>query len=417
MYNKIKSLLETSTVRQSSITTISTFASAALGAVFYLILARLLGTSDYGLFSLSLSILVTSVTIADVGMGQGIIRFIGENRDSDKYLGYANFALKTKLFLALVCWLGLTLFASPIASLISQPSLVDTLPVVGFGTFAFIMASYSFSMLQSLQKFSIWGGLQVGSNLIRLFILWTMSFLVPVDTHLAILVFGFTSLFSFLLSWFWLDKKIWIARSNTTHALHFWNFNKWTASFSMLSSVVSRLDIFLASRYLDLSTIGSYSLAVTMVSFMPQLSVAIGAVTSAKLANKSDPRDAKRYLRKSTIFLTLVSIGVALLMIPTALVVVRFAGTGYSAALPPFFVLLVSQIIFMMGNPLRDYILYFLKTPRVFFWTAIVQGIVVVVSGVLLIPKFGNVGTALSVFASLLALTGSCLYFFYRKSK
>lgn len=417
MYDKIKSLLKTSTVRQSSITTISTFASAGLGAVFYLILARLLGTSDYGLFSLSLSILVTSVTIADVGMGQGIIRFIGENRDSPKYLGFANFALKTKLLLALACWIGLSVFSGAVASLVGQPSLVGTLPAVGFGTFAFIMASYSFSMLQSLQKFSVWGGLQVGSNIVRLLVLWGISQFIPIDTRLAILVFGFTSLISFLLSWLWLDNKIWFTKSDKTHAAHFWDFNKWTASFSMLSSLVSRLDIFLASRYLDLSVIGSYSLAVTMVSFLPQLSVAIGAVTSAKLANKSDPKDARIYLGKSTMFLTLVSVGVALLMIPTALIVVRFAGTGYSAALPPFFVLLVSQIIFMMGNPLRDYILYFQKTPKIFFWTAIIQGIVVVAFGVVLIPRFGNVGTALSVFASLLALTGSCLYYFFRKGR
>ncbi|MEK9201172.1 MAG: oligosaccharide flippase family protein [Patescibacteria group bacterium] len=418
MYKRIKTLLNTQTVRQSSITTISTFASAGLGAVFYLVLARVLGSSEYGLFTLCLTILITIVTVADVGMGQGIIRFIGEHRNSEKYLGYANFALKTKIVLGVVSWVGLMVFSSTIARLLGQPSLQRVLPVVGFGVFSYVLASYAFTMLQAMQKFVVWGGLQIGSNLVRLMFLWILSWFTRIDAYSALLVFSLTSFISFVLSWFWLDRKIFSAPSSKDHAFHFWDFNKWTASFSMLSAVVSRLDIFLASKYLSLSTVGTYSLAVTMVSFLPQLSVAIGAVTSAKFANKSDGVDARNYLKKASIFSTLIGLGVSLLMVPTAYIVVYFAGSEYLASLAPFLVLLLAQIVFMAGNPLRDFILYFMRTPKIFFWTAVVQGIVILAAGTWLIPIYQTSGIAISVLISQIVLGFMCLvYFFHNKNR
>lgn len=103
MRHRIISLLKTHTIRQSAITSISTFISAGLGAVFYLLLARFLGPHEYGLFSLSLTLLMLLVTISDVGMAQGLIRFIGEKRNSDGYLPFASLALRTKILMGLLC--------------------------------------------------------------------------------------------------------------------------------------------------------------------------------------------------------------------------------------------------------------------------------------------------------------------------
>ena len=65
MRQLISQAIHTSTFRQTIITTVSTFASAGLGAVFYLFLARLLTPADYGLFTLATSAALTALSIAD----------------------------------------------------------------------------------------------------------------------------------------------------------------------------------------------------------------------------------------------------------------------------------------------------------------------------------------------------------------
>lgn len=419
MRKQIQQVLNTHTFRQSAITSASTFLSAALGAVFYLVLARALGASNYGLFSLSLSTVVLLVTVADVGMGQALVRFVGQNRGSDAYLPYASLALRTKLITGSICWLVLWLFAKPIAiMLFRQPGLQPLLPTVGFGVFSYLLISFSVSTSQALQKFFVWGGLQVGPNLFRLLLLGLLFLTHFVNPLTSLVIFSVASTVGFAASWFWLDRRIIMTPFSLTHFNKFWNFSKWTAAFMVLSSIVSRLDVLLSGRYLGLSSVGVYSLAATMVSFLPQISSSIGAVTSAKFAGFKNQFQAITYLKKATLFTSGVGLAVAVAMVPVAVLVIRFAGSGFATAFTPFLILLLSLMVFMAGNPLRDYLLYFLHRPRFFFWANLVQGAALIIMIRLLAPSLGIAGTALSVLGSHIVLALVCLrYFFQTTSK
>ncbi|MBI2008197.1 oligosaccharide flippase family protein [Candidatus Amesbacteria bacterium] len=414
MRERIRLVLNTHTFRQSAVTSASTFLSAGLGAVFYLALARVLGASSYGLFSLSLSALVLIVTVADVGMGQALVRFVGQNRHNDAYLPYASLALRAKLITGGLSWLVLWLFAAPLAiTVFRQPGLQPLLPTVGFGIFSYLLISFSVSTSQARQKFFVWGGLQVGPNLFRLLLLGLLFSMRLVNPLTSLVIFSVASSLGFAASWLWLDRRIITTPVSLTHFNKFWNFSKWAAAFMILSSIVSRLDVLLSGRYLDLSSVGVYSLAVTMVSFLPQISGSIGAVTSAKFAGFSRQLPADIYLKKATLFSAGVGLAVALIMIPVAILVIRFTGSGFTPAFTPFLILLLSLIIFMAGNPLRDYLLYFLHRPRFFFWANLVQGIALIIMIRFLTPSQGVVGTALSVLGSHVVLALVCLRYFY----
>ncbi|TSC88383.1 MAG: Uncharacterized protein G01um101416_51 [Microgenomates group bacterium Gr01-1014_16] len=415
MRERIKLVLNTHTFRQSAVTSVSTFLSAALGAVFYLALARVMGAGSYGLFSLSLYTLILIVTVADIGMGPALVRFVGQNRGSDAYLPYASLALRTKLVAGCLCWLALWLFAKPIAVMVfRQPGLQPLLPAVGFGIFSYLLISFSVSISQAQQKFFVWGGLQVGPNLFRLLLLGLLFSMRLVNPLTSLLIFSISSTAGFAVSWLWLDRRIITTPVGLAHFHKFWNFSKWTAAFMVLSSLISRLDVLLSGRYMDLSSIGAYSLAVTMVSFLPQISSSIGAVTSAKFAGFKHQSQADIYLKKTTLFTTGIGLAVALVMVPVAVLVIWVAGKDFGPAFTPFLVLLLSLIIFMAGNPLRDYLLYFLHRPRFFFWANLAQGIALVILIRLLTPSLGVVGTALSVLGSHIVLALICLRYFHR---
>ncbi len=402
MYSRIKNVIATNTFRQSIITVISTFATAGLGAVFYLLLARIIGAHEYGLFSVVVSILTIVVTFTDVGMGQGLVKFVAENSGSDKYQPYVKIALFTKIIIGLVVCLALWLFAKPLAvSLLHQPEVTKLLPIAGWGILSIMLFSLSIYVFQGLQKFTLWGGLQVGANFFRLLLLgFLLLVAVKIDSVWMLVLFIAAPLSGFLLSWFWLPVSIFKAKITLVHWHNFWNFNKWTAALGITATLASRLDTLLTARFLSLSQTGVYAMAITMVAFLPQLSSAIGAVTAPKFASFSDSDHSRRYLLKATLFSFGTSLAVALAMIPAALLVIRFTGRDFSASFTPFLILLLSLAIFTSLNPVRDSILYFYKRPQFFFWANLVQAVIIIGTGFFLIPRFGIIGTALTVLIS-----------------
>ena len=108
----------THTFRQSVITVVSTFGTAGLGAVFYLLLARTIGSHEFGLFSVAVSILTLLVSFADVGMGQGLVKFVAENNRNNAYWPFAKIAIQTKIAIGAFFCVILWIFSHPIGNLV-----------------------------------------------------------------------------------------------------------------------------------------------------------------------------------------------------------------------------------------------------------------------------------------------------------
>ena len=132
MKKKLLSIFQTQTLRQSAITVVSTFLSSGLGAVYYLLLARLLGPAQYGLFSIVIAAMGVVLPLADLGLGQSLIRFVSANKTDRKYFPFVNLALKTKLVsgaITLVIFLSLSSFMARF--IFHQPAVAGLLPWVG----------------------------------------------------------------------------------------------------------------------------------------------------------------------------------------------------------------------------------------------------------------------------------------------
>jgi len=415
MHKLISQAVRTSTFRQTAITTISTFASAGLGAVFYLVLAKLMSPSDYGLFTLATTFALLIISIGDLGSGQSLIRFTGQNLKDQAYFPYALISLRIKILTGTLSLAAFYFLARPLAvQLVNQPDLAPLLPVAGLVGTSLLLLSFVSDLARGLQKFILWGGIQIGSNIVRLGLLGLNFAVFSVSPASALFVFALAPIIVFVVAWGWLDKGILNSSITKSQIASYWSYNKWTAAFIIASAVTSRMDTFVSARFLSLDQVGIYGLANTMAAFMPQLSGAFGAVTSAKFASFQDPVHAAGYLKKAILFTTVVSLGVAAVMIPVALAVIWFTGSGYQAAFAPFLVLLAALALFTSFNPLRDSIFYFHARPDIFFWVSVFQSIVIVAVGTWLIPKYGVIGSALTVLISLLFLTLVLLYFYRR---
>lgn len=416
MHPKITGLLRSHTIQQSAITVISTFLSSALGAVFYVLVAKVLGPHSYGTFTLAMIIFALGVTFCEVGMGQGLVRFIGEDRQAPAYFPFAKIALITKIITGSFFLVIVSVFSKGIAAqFFHHPELGPVFPFVGVAVFFQLLFNYSMSVAQGLQKFMVWGGVQVGSNLFRLFLLLVFMMLSLTSPGAAVLLVGFASLSGFTVSWKWLDMRVIAAPVTKDQTRRFWSFNKWTALFIILSSLVSRLDTILTGRLLNLTQTGIYGLSSLMVSFLPQLASAIGVVTSSKFAGIKEHDHAHSYLQKTVLLNLGVSLAVAALMIPTALIFIEFAGHGYAGSFLPFLILLASSVIFMSGNPIRDSLLYYYLKPQFFVYSAVGQGLVLTLLSLFFIPRYGLIGSSISTLGGHIFLLLVSYLFYIRE--
>jgi len=417
MRKRIISIISTHTFRSSAVTSISTFLTAGLGAVFYLLVAKALGAKEYGLFSLVMTFFTLGVTIGDVGMGQSLIRFVGASVGSTSYYPYAKLALIVKLFLGSVLFLLFWSLTGPIVGFFHHPEISQLLPVIGIAIPLQLLLFLALVIFQGQQRFFLWGGIQVGSNMIRLLILGIIIMALPATSGSMLSGFSLAIFLATVISWAKLDKRFIFSKVNGQHIKEFFDFSKWTAAFMALSSLVSRMDIFLLAKWGgDLKEVGIYSLGVSMASFLPQLGGALGAVTSPKFAGFQDVASASRYLKKSTLFVSLSAIAVTLVMIPAALLVVWFTGRDFQASFKPFLILLSSFTIFLFTNPQRDCLLYYYRRPDFFWWLNLGQGTVLVLTSFFLIPTYGVVGAAFSVFVSHIFTLLASIWFYKKIS-
>ncbi len=90
----------------------------------------------------------------------------------------------------------------------------------------------------------------------------------------------------------------------------------------------------------------------------------------------------------------------------------RFSGPEYLAGFVPFLILILSQVIFLALSPLRDSLLYYYSRPDFFFWISLANGAVTLITGIILLPRLGLVGAALSNLFGQIIVNAFCFLFY-----
>ncbi|OGD08950.1 hypothetical protein A2397_05130 [Candidatus Amesbacteria bacterium RIFOXYB1_FULL_44_23] len=398
MLNKIRYALTTTTLRQSAITVFSTVANGGLAAVFYLLIARSLGPTQYGMFALIVATAAIMTVVFDFGNDRGMVKFIsGFESQPKKIHQVLKFSFLTKLVsstsLVIIC----TVFSKELAVIIfNQPLMTPYVPLIAIAFSSQLFFYFVTYYFQAKEQFVWWGLTFVGANFIRLILAVILLSQGRMDTAVAAWLFILTPILSFLIG----IKKIGLdflkVSIEKKMIMEILSFNKWVIGFSTISTISSKLDTYLTSYILKLSDVGVYGLANQAVIIMPNLVSALGAVTSPKFSRFDSREHNQSYLTKSLLFFGLVSLASVIVLLPIGVGFMVFSGSEYLAGLFPFVIILLAQGLFLALTPIRDSILYYFSKPQFFFWAGLVHGAITLLSGALLLPKYGLVGAGLS---------------------
>ncbi|MCL5019298.1 MAG: oligosaccharide flippase family protein, partial [Patescibacteria group bacterium] len=118
MRAKLKLLLSTATFKQSQVTLAGTIINGVLGAVFYILMARLLGPFDFGLLTVSIAALTLIADIVDFGTNTGLVRFVSSNISSNTERAWR--FLKLSLEIKVMVWILVLLLGMIAAPFIAE---------------------------------------------------------------------------------------------------------------------------------------------------------------------------------------------------------------------------------------------------------------------------------------------------------
>ncbi len=402
---KLKDILQTRTFRQSILTIFATVTSGVLGLLFYMLVARILGPYNFGIFAVATATLTLIADMGDLGADSGIIRFVNKYRDErPKALRFLKLAFESKVLVWLtISSLGWLITPYIVDNFFKKPELTDVLRFTLLGIGGVMLLSFSSHAIQAYQKYKVWSVLLVMSNLIRFLVITFLALNLTLNLQNTLFTYILIPFVFFIIGLFFLPN-FFQAKKEFGLFKEFYSFNIWVFLISIIAVVSSRMDIFLTTKFLSIEQVGIYSAAIQLTSFIPQLSFAIATVAAPKFSSLESKGEVIAYLKKLQLFVLGLAV-LGLIGIPVGYMIISYLyGQAYVASFTPFVILYIAQLIFLIALPVQQSIFYFFAKPQVFVPVALGQLSIMIFLGVRLINTFGITGAALTVLVGNLFL-------------
>ena len=400
MKEKILKIIRTKTLRQSVVTGTGTIINGVIGWIFYILVARNLGPSNFGIFSVATATIGLLSSIFNVGVDTGLVRFVGKyiSSDKEKAFRFMKLGLKVKIIsgvaLITIGWFLIPFFAYTV---LDKPGLLFPLRLSLIGAFGWLLSFFVTSCLQATQKFFSWVGLNIFMTSLRLFAVLGLIYFGISNINFSLYAYIYSPFIGFLLGITFLPKFFKV-KDEGSIAKEFFHYNKWVAIFTVIAAISSRLDIYLSTRLLSLSDLGIYSVANNLSSIVSEIVLALATVVAPKLASFVSVIDAKRYLKKLQLFVIALSVfGVAFGIPLSYYVIPKLYGLSYTPSILPFSILLISQAIFLISVPVHTSIYYYFSKPKVFVFVCLGQIILISTLGWYAISTYGYIGAAFTM--------------------
>lgn len=401
-----KSVLKTATFKQSQITITGTVLNGLLGALFYVVLARFLGPTEFGLLTISLTTLVLVADMADIGTNTGLVRFVSSNLSSnqEKALKVLKLSLEIKLIVWLVVFLGMFLLAPFLANnIFHKPQLNLLLRLAGFGVGGALLFTFATSTLQAQQKYLPWSIVNIITNAVRLLVVFALGYFLVLSSANSLIVYILLPFFGFFMTLLILPTRDILKVNGEFNLLkELLRYNTPVAIFSIIAAFSTRLDTYLNAILLPAREVGIYGAANQLVQIMPQLVSALGLVSSPKFASFQNNAQMLTYFKKfQVLVLGLCLLGILTIPLSVYLIPGLF-GPAYSEAVIPFILLFLGYLVFLFSIPVHHSIIFYYGRPDVFIWVSLGHLVLIGFLGYLLIGSFGIIGAAATVLVGMI---------------
>src|SRR3990167_299348 len=141
MIKQLKNLLFTDTGKDTSVVFLGSLINVIAGGLFFILVPRILGPADYGLFSAVIATEVLAVRLSSLGIDTGILRFASlQSKNANAIL---TVALKTYLLLGVIVALIGLFITQSLANFLGYPQISQLLQIAFLATVFFHLTNRS----------------------------------------------------------------------------------------------------------------------------------------------------------------------------------------------------------------------------------------------------------------------------------
>lgn len=366
-----------------------------------IILAKVLDQELFGIFSLSILVLMTVAEISDFGLNAGLLRFAPyylATNQTDKLKQLVKMIWRWRVVVVLILTMGGLVLAYPVSRYIfGQVKLTPYLTFTSLGIGGVILLGFLATYLQAKQRFFYQASLQSLKGFLRLLIV------------LILLVFGVRNLFVYLsvyisVPWilFLLNFKefpkdfrqveIDLEAKNKLNS-QLAHFSFWLTISSLISIFASRVDQAMVSHLLGLSEVAVFTVAWQLIQFFPVIYNSVSSVLMPKISSLTNKNDLKIFIKRAFKWVLVVVLGMGMLIYPSQYLISFLFGTKYLASMPVYLILAYGYLLNILIVPFSLLVNVFNRT----YWIAVsgvMQVAVILIGNAVFIPTYGIMGAA-----------------------
>ena len=340
----------------SFLTVIRQVLSIIFGLLAMIIIARTLGSSGQGQYTLAILLPTLLYTLLNSGLSISTVFYIGQKKYSDDEI-YSTNIITALLLSVLSIIIGLIIihfFKEYFFESLTNKLLLYTLLIVPL-LFTQKNLQTIFQGKEDLEKFN----LIVILNQLGL-LLFSVLFVLVLDLGVfgAVLSFALSQLLMLFASFYFLKvyyNLLMPNRISINYAKESFIFGLKGHISSVLSFINYRIDIFIIAYFMDDIAVGLYSVAVLISERIWLVSQSVSSVLFARVANMSDDSERTKFTSlasRNTLLITLIG-GIFLAFISHWFINLFF-GESYSQSVIPFIYLIPGVIIFSMSKVLAN---------------------------------------------------------------
>lgn len=388
---------------------------AGLAFLAILIISRAVSVSDFGMFNLSISVILIVQPLINFGMLGTMIKFVSSHLSRGQeaeatHVVKAVFVIK--ITLSLVMTIFVFLMADPLAQhAFHLPSLSPLLRMSASGIFFLSMFNYVKATLWAYKKFRVYVVIQFLTDTAKVLTISVLFLISALTVFSAVSVFSLLPILGICLGFVYF-RDVFSSKGRHTNKLYLklFSFGKWLFLSNLGRRFFLYIGVVMLARMLDSEAAGIYGLALNLTYIFP---IVVSSLTSVLLPEVSRFREKKQFTFYYWQSLK-ISAGFGILLAPVLFLakdfILFFFGERYLESIPVFIWLALGFLFFALSHILRP-ILLALDKPHIMTYTDLVSVIVMLVGCYAFIPYLGVLAPAITVFVvNLCAMVFLAIY-------
>ncbi len=387
MLSDFKKLLFTQTGKDTTIVFIGTLINVISGGLFFILVPRLLGPSDFGIFSTVVATGLLATAIANFGIDTGILKFAKDDSHANAVF---SLALRSYIILgAAIAIIGYFL-SQPLAHLLGQSQIAVFLQTAFLSTIFLLLTNFYVAALQAKREFARAALVNISSNVARVVLLVVSAYFFLTGLYFVTLLFFMVTIISAIIGSLLL--KFEYQREADLTIGTFYKYNVWIALSLILSSIP--FDNYLLLKISGPIQTGLYAAPFKILTFAYQFGGNFTRVLASRYSSFDSNEKAKAFSVKTFGPVGILILALLLLILISGPVVNLLFGQNFSQAVLIMQILAVGFMFFFASTIPSSIILYYFGKSEISFVITLARYIAFVILLLVLVPKLSAIGAA-----------------------